>query len=114
MKQKHLRIMKNAFHFTKKALFVLEKFNFLYFPHPLFFPFLTIPESIKEFIIFFRSKKGLILQLCQLIKYCVRKIFMQEYAEFVHYQLVPDFYLVLVNSSIVFFYEHCSKKPKGT
>ena len=114
MKQKTLKNYEKCFSFYQKSSFRSREIQFFVLSESSFFPFLTIPESIKEFIIFLRSKKGLILQLCQLIKYCVRKIFMQEYAEFVHYQLVPDFYLVLVNSSIVFFYEHCSKKPKGT
>ena len=44
--KKALKNCKNAFYFTKKAIFVLEIFKFLYFSLPYFFLLLAITEFI--------------------------------------------------------------------
>ena len=45
----------------------------------------------QKLFITFRSKKGLILKLGQLIKYYVQKIFRERNAENVQRKLVPEF-----------------------
>ena len=41
------------------------------------------------------------IELGQLIKYNIRKTFINEYANKLYLKLVPDLYLLLVNSPIV-------------
>ena len=43
------------------------------------------------------------IELGQLIKYNIRKTFVNEYANKLYLKLVPDLYLLLVNSPIVQF-----------
>ena len=43
------------------------------------------------------------IELGQLIKYNIRKTFINEYANKLYLKLVPDLYLLLVNSPIVQF-----------
>ena len=54
-------------------------------------------EKVKFFNII-RSKKVLILELGQSIKYHIRKILIEKYTENVYQRLFPDLYLVLINS----------------
>ena len=44
-----------------------------------------------------RSKKVLILKLGQLIKFYIRKLFIEKFVENVHQKLFPDFSLILEN-----------------
>ena len=106
------KIMKNVC-FTEKAVFS-QLFNVLFFTAPLFWfyrrsrlklnlRYMTLWLAKQEFrnkklFNIFRSKEGPICKLGQLINYCIRKIFIENYTENVPQKLVPDLYLMLVNS----------------
>ena len=47
-----------------------------------------------------KRKEGLMLKLCRLVKYHARKKFVEKYDENVQQKLLPNFYLILVNSPI--------------
>ena len=49
----------------------------------------------------FAVERGFDIELGQLIKYDIRKTFIDEYANKLYLKLVPDLYLLLVNSPIV-------------
>ena len=51
----------------------------------------------------FAVERGFDIELGQLIKYDIRKTFIDEYANKLYLKLVPDLYLLLVNSPIVQF-----------
>ena len=57
------------FYFTKKAPFILKFFKFLYFPLPLFLPFLVIANFIEKSSYMISSKiYGLIMSLNWILK----------------------------------------------
>ena len=106
------KIMKNVC-FTEKALFS-QLFNVLFFSSPLFWfyrrsrlklnlRYMTLWLAKQEFknkklFNIFRSKEGSTCKLGQLMNYCIRKIFIENYTENVPQKLVPYLYLMLVNS----------------
>ena len=55
-----------------------------------------------------RSKEGVILTLGELMKYYIRKIFIRKYADNVPQEILPDFYLILLNN---LNYSQCIKEP---
>ena len=97
-----------------KKLFFSQIFNVLFFPAPLFWfhrrsrlklniRYMTLWLAKQEFknkklFNIFRSQEGPICKLGQLINYCIRKIFIESYTANIPQKLVPDLYLMLVNS----------------
>ena len=100
---------------SKKALFVLETFKFLYIQLPFNLSLSTLDleddssfkvynvsclnkSLITQFVWYSRRKQDMTLKLCQLIEYYVGYIFIENHAEIMHRKRVWDPYLILVNN----------------